>query len=89
VKGNGVLPKVLTQRIPTVILGVERRRTQPDTEKRTMNAPKLTAEQLASLRAEMVAWEMGEARIYGEPMDRAAAAAKVDAGLTRFADDRR
>jgi hypothetical protein len=49
----------------------------------TATTPKLTAEQMAALRADLVAFELREARIYGEPMTRRAAEAKVAAGLAR------
>jgi hypothetical protein len=48
-----------------------------------MTTEKLTAEQMRALREELVAWEMSEARIYGEPMTRRMAETKVGAGLAR------
>lgn len=44
---------------------------------------KMSPEQMAVLRAELVAWEMREAGIYREPMTTQQASAKVDRGLAR------
>lgn len=41
----------------------------------------MTAEAMQALKQELIAWELREARIYGEPMTPKAAAAKVEAGL--------
>lgn len=44
----------------------------------------MSPEAMDALRQELVAWELREARIYGEDLTPAAAAAKVNAGLLRI-----
>lgn len=49
-----------------------------------MTATTMTSEARESLRQEMIAWELSQARVYGEPLTHEAAERKVDAGLARI-----